>query len=157
MSDQGLFEGMKMGAALYGGLYKDVAAEMGSAKALALHGKQCEAMGRMMGDAMRAELAGRKPTPHELAEVIGALESSFGMSPMIEETPNGIVVRHKSCPFYDGYRQGGLDHVAIEPMCEAATAAQVSAMDTLLPQVSMRLEFRKEPGDACVEIYELKT
>jgi hypothetical protein len=41
-------------------------------------------------------------------------------------------------------------------MCDAATAAQVSALNRLLPQVSMRLEFRKTPDDACVEIYELK-
>ena len=156
MSHGSMFEGLKMGATLYAGLYKDVATEMGSVKALALHGKQCETMGTMMGDAMRAQLAGKELTPHALAEVIGLLESSFGMSPMIEERPTGVIVRHRVCPFYDGYRQGGLDHAAIGSMCDAATAAQVSALNRLLPQVSMRLEFRKTPDDACVEIYELK-
>ena len=156
MGDQGMFEGMKMGATFYGGLYRELAAEMGGTKALALHGKQCEGMGRMMGEALRAKLAGRKPTPHQLAEAIGPLKQSFGLSPMIEETPNGIIVRHRVCPFYEGYREGGLDHAAVGAMCDAATAAQVSAMDALVPQVSMRLEFRKSPDDVCVEIYELK-
>jgi len=133
-----------------------VAGELGSAKALAVHGKQCEAMGTMMGEAMRAQLAGKQLTPHALAEVVGPLESSFGMSPMIEETPNGIIVRHRVCPFYDGYHEGGLDHAAIGAMCDAANSAQVSALDKLLPQVSVRLEFRKTPEDACVEVYELK-
>ena len=156
MGDQGMFEGIKTGASMYAGLYRGVAGEIGSAKALALHEKQCEAMGAMMGEAMRAQLAGKELTPHALAEVVGPLESSFGLSPMIEETPNGIIVRHKVCPFYDGYHEGGLDHAAIGSMCDAATAAQVSAMDTLLPQVSMRVEFRKTADDVCVEVYELK-
>ena len=156
MGNAGMFEGMKMGAAFYAGLYRGVTAELGSAKALALHGKQCEALGAMMGEAMRAQLAGKELTPHALAEAIGPLESSFGMSPAIEETPNGVIVRHRVCPFYDGYHQGGLDHAAIGSMCDAAMAAQVSAMDKLLPQVSMRLEFRKTPDDVCVEIYDLK-
>jgi hypothetical protein len=156
MGDQGMFERMKTGASMYAGHYRGVAGEVGSAKALALHEKQCEGMGMMMGEAMRAQLAGKALTPHALAEVIGPLESSFGMSPMIEETPDGIIVRHKVCPFYDGYRQGDLDHAAIGSMCDAATAAQASAMDRLLPQVSMHLEFRKTADDVCVEAYELK-
>jgi len=156
MSDQGMFEGMKTGATFYAGLYRNVAAEVGGAKALAMHGKQCEGMGAMMAEALRAKLAGMELTPHALAGVIGPLESSFGMSPMIEETPDGVIVRHMTCPFYEGYRQAGLDHAAVGAMCDAATAAQVSAMDRLMPQVSMRLEFRKTPEDACVEIYALK-
>jgi hypothetical protein len=156
MGDQGMFEGMKTGASLYAGLYRGVAGEVGGAKALALHERQCEGMGMMMGEAMRARLAGKVLTPHVLAEVIGPLESSLGMSPVIEETPDGIIVRHKVCPFYDGYRQGGLDHATIGSMCDAVMAAQASAMGRLLPQVSVHLEFRKTADDVCVEVYELK-
>lgn len=155
MSNAGMFEGLKMGAVFYGGLYKDVASEMGAAKALALHGKQCEVMGAMMAEGMRAQLEGRTLTPHALAEAVTTLETSMGLSPLVEETPTGVIVRNTSCPFYEGYKAAGLDLAGIKTMCEAAEAAEQPAIQKVLPQVSVRLEFRKTPEDACVETYEL--
>ena len=156
MSNGNMFEGLKMGATLYGGLYKDVADDMGAGKALALHGKQCQVMGAMMAEGMRAQLAGKDLTPHTLAEAVGTLESSMGLSPVIEETPTGVIARNTSCPFYEGYEAAGLDLAGIRTLCEAAEAAEQPAIQKVLPQVSVRLAFRKTPADACVEIYELK-
>lgn len=156
MSNAEMFEGLKMGAVLYGGLYKDVVKEMGAAKALAMHGRQCEVMGAMMAEGMRAQLSGRDLTPHALADAVGLLESSMGLSPVIEETPTGAIARNTACPFYEGYKAAGLDLAAIKTMCEAAEAAEQPAVQKVLPQVSVRLEFRKTPDEPCVEIYELK-
>jgi hypothetical protein len=142
-------------SSMYGGFFKDVAKEIGSEKALALHAKQGEPFGAMLAGMLQAQAADKGLTITTLSSVVSAAPAIFGMTPEVEETATLVKLHTHQCPMYDGWKEAGLDHETIGSMCRAVAATEYAALTKAVPQVSARLEFRSAPDKACVEHYSL--
>jgi hypothetical protein len=155
MQKEEAFGATKVMSMLYGGFFKDVAKEVGSEKALALHAHQGEAFGHMLAGMLQAQAADKGLNITTLSSVLSAAPAVFGMTPEVEETATAVQLHTHHCPMYDGWKEAGLDHETIGSLCRAMAAAEYAALTKAVPQVSARLEFRSGPDKACVEHYIL--
>ena len=155
MQKEEAFGATKVMSMLYGGFFKDVAKEVGSEKAVALHAHQGEAFGHVLAGMLQAQAAEKGLTITTLSSVLSAAPAVFGMTPEVEDTAPSVTLHSHQCPMYDGFRDAGLDHETIGSMCRAMAAAEYAALTKAVPQVSARVEFRSAPDKACVEHYSL--
>ena len=155
MQKEEAFGATKVMSMLYGGFFKDVAKEVGSEKALALHAHQGEAFGHMLAGMLQAQAADKGLTITTLSSVVSEAPAIFGMTPEVEEAGTSVKLYTHQCPMYEGWKEAGLDHETIGSLCRAMAAAEYAALTKAIPQVSARLEFRSAPDKACVEHYTL--
>jgi len=149
------FNAAKVMSVMYGGFFKDVAKQIGSEKALALHAKQGELLGAKLEGMVRAEVADKGLDIKTLSSVLSMAPAVFGMTPEVEETATTVTLQSHACPIYDGCREAGLDHETIGSMCGAMAATEYAALTKVFPQVSARLEFKSAADRPCIEEYSL--
>ena len=149
------FNAAKVMSMVYGGFFKEVAKQIGTEKALALHAKQGELFGAKLEGMLRAEVDDKGLSIRTLSTVLSMAPAVFGMTPEVEETATTLKLHSHACPIYDGCREAGLNHETIGSMCRAMAATEFGALSKAFSQVSVRLEFRSTPDNACVEEYSL--
>jgi hypothetical protein len=155
MQKEDAFNATKVMSTMYGGLFKDVAGELGNEKALALHAKHGEQSGAMLAGMLRAQVTEKGLNIETLSSVLSQAPAVFGMTPEVEETAGAVRLRTLQCPIYDGCKDAGLDHETIGACCRAMAAAEYAALTKAFPQISARLEFRPAADQPCVEHYAL--
>jgi hypothetical protein len=157
MQKEDAFNATKVMCTVYAGFFKDVAKEIGTERAVVLYAKQGEPFGAMLAGMVRAQVADTGLNIKTLSSVLSTAPAVFGMTPEIEETATAVTLHNHQCPFYDGFREAGLDHETIGSMCRAMAATEYAALTKGLPQVSARVEFRAAPDKACIEEFSLAT
>jgi hypothetical protein len=155
MQKEEAFGATRVMSMLYGGFFKDVAKEIGTEKAVALHARGGEAFGHMLAGMLQAQAADKGLNIATLSSVLSAAPAVFGMTPEVEDTATSVKLHSHQCPMYEGWKEAGLDHETIGSLCRAMAAAEYAALTKAIPQVSARLEFRSAPDKACVEHYTL--
>jgi len=136
---------------MYGAFFKDVAAEFGLEKAMALHAKQGKQFGEQFATALRAELGRKKLNTATLESAYRKMLDLFGIVPKFEKKRATLSVIVNQCPFYNGLSSAGLDHKTIELMCGQIAAAEYGVIKNAFPNLSGCVKFRSAPDQACVE------
>jgi hypothetical protein len=155
MQMEGAFGATKGMSTLYGGFFKDVAREVGTERALALHAQRGKPFGEMLVGMLRAQVADKELDIPTLSSVASAAQAVFGITPDVTATATSLKVCTHQCPIYDGWKEAGLDHEAVAAGCRAVAAVEYAELTKAFPQLSVRLEFRSAPDGTCVEEYAL--
>jgi hypothetical protein len=155
MQKEGAFGATKVMSALYGGFFRDVAREVGTERALALHAQQGKPFGEMLAGMLRAQVADKELDIKTLSSVVSTVPAVFGIAPEVEETATSLKVCSRQCPMYDGWKEAGLDHESVGALCRAMATIEYAELTKAFPQLSVRLEFKSTPDGMCVEEYAL--
>jgi hypothetical protein len=155
MAREDAFNAAKATSTLLGGFFKDVANEIGLEKALSLYAKHGEVVGAMMARAVKERLGDKEFDMKTLASVASGLYQICGYTFELEETPTSIKVKCFQCPFYEGFKNAGLDDQTIEAACNQSVAVQLAELKKAFPQLSGRLKFRSAPDQPCIDEFEL--
>jgi len=155
MAREDAFNAAKATSTLLGGFFKDVANEIGLEKALSLYAKHGEVLGAMMARAVKERLGDKEFDMKTLASVASGLYQICGFTYELEETPTSIKVKSFQCPFYEGFKNAGLDDQTIEAACNQSVAVELAELKKAFPQLSGRLKFRSTPDQPCIEEFEL--
>lgn len=157
MATQDAFNAAKMAFAMYGRFLNGVAQEIGLEKALALHSRQGELFGAMLGAAIKEKLGGRQLDIPAVAQVAKAVGDALGStSEVVEGTPVLLKLNWGQCPIYEGLKQAGLEHATIRKACEGVAAVEDQKLREVLPGLSLCVKFRAAASDSCLEEYALE-
>jgi len=152
MATEDAFNAAKVVFTMYGGFFKDVAAEIGMERALALHAKTGESFAAMLAAMTKERLGGREFDLKTLAAVESeGAARGFGMTCETEAGPASIRNTWLRCSLYEGLRDAGLDHDVIAQMCHRGAAVEFAALNETFPRLSGSVKFRATPDQPCVE------
>ncbi|UCF36591.1 MAG: hypothetical protein JSU96_17510 [Acidobacteriota bacterium] len=154
MAREDVFNTARNYGTFLGIFFKQVAKEVGQARALELYG-QC---GTDLG-AMRARLIQENPgNPQAIAGKLKVLYESFGLSPEVTTFDGRIQTTFRECPIYEGLQTAGLERSTIEDMCKALTEQEGQAVRQQCPNSDLRLtRLRSSARDSCSEEIVLST
>lgn len=153
MSRQELYEATRKVYALYAEFFAVVAHELGTERALALHGEAHERQGLKSGTLLKQSVGGA-PDIERLGSVLQASNLSIGIDCQLAACDaRSATFCNGQCPVYDGYRMGGLDDATAEALCQTGAAAKLGTMlHQLDPAIVYRLKrYRSEPAGECEE------
>jgi hypothetical protein len=139
---------------LYGAFFKQVAGEIGTERALALHQKANKAQGLVSGAVLRNNWGSRPLDIQGIGTVLKESNQSIGIESEIKSSsPSSVLFANARCPMYDGYRNGGLDDQTAEALCQKGAAAKLGTMlQCLDPHINYRLtHYRSNPCQRCEE------
>ena len=149
------FQAAKAAFSMYGGFFKDVAAEVGMEKAVSLHAKQGEVTGAMLAGMTKQRLADKEFDMKTFASVLSNAYQVFGFTFEIGESAASLRLSCTRCPVYEGFKSAGLDHATAELLCSRMATAEINEEKKLCPILSASLKFRATPDEACVEEFAL--
>jgi hypothetical protein len=139
-----------------GGFFKDTAREFGKEKALELYGKQGSAFGEMLAGALKEKLSGNALDTKTFASVMKEAMNGFGLNYEMDETPELVKVTVHKCPFYEAYKEAGLDEGTIEAMCKNLSSAEYSQLEKAFPGLKAHITFRPKADVPCIEEFQFK-
>jgi hypothetical protein len=156
MAKDGAFNATKAAFAMYGGLLRDVAQEIGIEKAIALHARRGEAFGAELAEMTKKALGKKKLNMKTFVSFETQAGEVFGMNGQIrEEKKNSCKVIWARCAIYEGLSSAGLDHQTIESLCSKMSGVEYAELTKAFPQFSGCVKFRSAPDQPCVEEFAL--
>ncbi|MFW9821727.1 MAG: hypothetical protein ACFFE4_02250 [Candidatus Thorarchaeota archaeon] len=153
------FNGAMAGFAFFGGLFNQVAEDIGEDKALKFLEKMSKTIGTMQGTIIKGQVRRDKikdVTPSVANTLIGDLLTAIGMeTETVDTTSEKVHLKLKRCPVYEAGRLLGLD---TKKICQHST---VPFMDTILKKINRNLSYELEryrtgSDDCCEESITLK-
>jgi hypothetical protein len=156
MSREDSFIASKASFGILGGFFKDTSKEIGEEKALELYGKQGSAFGEMLAGVLKEKLSGKQLDMKTFASVTKDAMNGFGFNYEMDETPELVKVTVHKCPFYEAYKEAGLDEGTIEAMCKKMSSAEYSQLEKTFPGLKAGVTFRPQPDVPCIEEFHLK-
>jgi len=155
MTQDAAFQAAKTAFTLYGGFFQNVAREIGTERALALHCELGPGAGRMLAGMIKERSGDAGPDVTVLGAVQAAYAAAFGCSCEIEETPEASRMTARSCAIYEGLRDSGLDHQTIEAICQGISRTEYAELQKAYPRLHASLHFRASAEEPCVEEWAL--
>ena len=151
MSPKASYKAASASFGLYGGLFKDITQEVGFEKAAAMHANRGKEFGAQVAAMMKQELGGKKLTLNGLESMYSKILEQMGIKPEIAKKRSTLISTVHQCPVYEGLKNAGLDHNAIEKMCTQMSLAEYEQLKDSFPMLSICLKFRSTPDEPCVE------
>ncbi len=140
-------------AKMYGDFLKEVVAEMGLPRTIALHRKHGENSGAMFVSELK------KMVGFDLEALGMMIEQAYKPLGMInfeiEATPNSLVAKNGKCPIYEGFKMAGLDDETIEKLCTSREGALQAAITEVFPEVKAS-GTRNKPDGYCTAVFKVE-
>ena len=155
MGKEDVFNGAKSAMTFYDAYLKTVGEEIGMDKAVSLHTKMFETLGKMQGQMIKEEAGTEEiDTKTALSLTKGAPESIGISMEVVEESPQKISFKVGKCPIYEAAQMMGVDAETIETLCRSGPVKFMDAMTKQLnPNFSYQLQkFRSGADDFCEEV-----
>jgi hypothetical protein len=153
------FRGAKSGLTFLFAYQNTVAHDIGRERALALNSKMTKALGTAQGKALRERVDVQAIPPKLAASLAGEfLEQALGIrSQAVDGSARSVEIEVGRCPIYEAAEALGLEHTAIEALCQAGS---IPYMDALIKQFNPDLaydlrRFRPSADASCVEVIAL--
>jgi len=156
MAKEDSFNAAMSACSMYGGLFKDVAQELGMEKALVLHTKQGEIFGSHFASTLKEQIGNKELDVKNFGSFMRGALDGFGLTYESEETPTSILFKNYRCPFYEGFKMAGIDHDTISSMCNRMAPAEYAEINKLFPKFQAQAKFRTSPNSYCTEEFMIK-
>ncbi len=145
------YEAAKNAWTLYGWFLQEAAADLGWDKAIAIQGRAGNRMAEVLTYMMRAQCGDSKPDPECISTVMNALFKNFGSDYEFQANDGGVTATYRRCPIYDGLAASGMEHAAIQNVCEAFQQHEYGKLQQAFPELTVTGKFRETADDSCVE------
>jgi len=155
MAKEDVYNASKGSFGMYGGLFKDVAEEVGMEKALELHARRGDDFGIGLCEMLKQKLGDKDLDIETLNSVMQPVMDSFGIDAEINLSPHAMSVKITDCPIYDGCKEAGIDHETIEKMCHIMAGQEYAKLNEYFPNFNASIQFKDSPEGYCLEKYTL--
>jgi len=149
------YEAAKIAWTCYGWLLQEAAADLGWKKAIAVNGRVGQRMAETLVALMHAQRGPDNLTAAHVLAVCDRVYKAVGLDYELQAAPTGVTGRYQRCPIYDGLAASGLEHAAIQKVCESLESRESETFQQAFPEVRLTAKFRMSPQDACVEEFTL--
>jgi hypothetical protein len=150
MVENNVPKGAKTMIILLNGYMNTVGKVIGKEKALNFYTKACDGIGAKRGK-MTKQQSDIKQFDAKLAwsMLVKNLKDDSGFTyEILEESPERVVVRNTTCPFYEAAKTLGIDDKTFENYCRAGSMRMAdAAIKQLNPKLSIRVQKFRSPSD----------
>ena len=156
MVKEQVFNAIMSSMSMYGGLFKEIADDIGLEKALDYHAKQGESFGAMISGTLKRQLGDKAPTTEALKTVLQPEVEGWGFDAEFDVSPTEVSIEVQRCPCYEGFKMAGLDHETIDKMCSAWYSALYAQLKKYYPKIEGSLKYRDSSEGYCLDKFTLK-
>ena len=154
MANEDVFGGAKLMITFWFAYQNAVAQAVGTERAIALQTKTSESIGARQGKMLKEQSGIKEFDAKTALPLIKNLKGSIGMRyEIVEESPQRVVIRNMTCPYYEAALTLGMDAKAIETCCRTGPMRIAdSIVKPLNPKLNINVrKFRSNQSDFCDE------